>query len=175
MISTAELITLAAIQAFLGFSSERRLFRFERTRLAAMFPYLPKQPGYNKWVRLASTQMRTLIYILVRETDLFYNDVFVVDSTPVESGRSRPTAKRSELAGFASYGYSASHSRYFWGLHLYLLCTPPGLLVVFALANAKIDEREVLRDLPKWNQSYCGLARRSSPTRATQEQKSRHS
>lgn len=51
---------------------------------------------------------------------------------------------RSELAGWAEYGYCASHSRYFWGLRLHLLCTLQGLPVGFALTGAKADEREVL-------------------------------
>ena len=68
----------------------------------------------------------------------------MVDSTPVECGRSRETAKRSDLAGWAEYGYCASHSRYFWGLRLHLVCTLQGLPVAFALAGAKADEREVL-------------------------------
>ncbi len=37
-----------------------------------------------------------------------------VDSTPVECARSRETVKRSDLAGWAEYGYCASHSRFFW-------------------------------------------------------------
>jgi hypothetical protein len=37
----------------------------------------------------------------------------------------------------------ASHSRYFWGLRLHLIATPAGLPVAFALADPKIDEREV--------------------------------
>ena len=71
----------------------------------------------------------------------------MVDSTPVECGRSRPTAKRSQLAGWAGYGYCASHSRYFWGLRLHVIATPSGLPIAFALANPKIDEREIGRDL----------------------------
>lgn len=38
----------------------------------------------------------------------------------------------------------ASHSRYFWGLRLHLVCTLTGLPVMFALADAKADERETL-------------------------------
>ena len=30
------------------------------------------------------------------------------------------------MAGWANYGYCASHSRWFWGLRLYLICTRPG-------------------------------------------------
>ena len=55
----------------------------------------------------------------------------------------RPPSAR-DLAGWAEYGYCASHSRYFWGLRLHLVCTLQGLPVAFALAGAKADEREVL-------------------------------
>jgi hypothetical protein len=63
---------------------------------------------------------------------------------PVECGRSRETARRSDLAGFAEYGYCASHSRFFWGLRLHLIATLHGLPVGFALTGAKADERETL-------------------------------
>ncbi|MFB9576209.1 IS982 family transposase, partial [Streptomyces yanii] len=75
------------------------------------------------------------------------DDVWVVDSTPVECGRSRETVKRSDLAGWAEYGYCASHSRFFWGLRLHLVCTLQGLPIAFALTGAKADERETLLDL----------------------------
>ncbi|GAA3469662.1 hypothetical protein GCM10018965_042150 [Nonomuraea roseola] len=71
---------------------------------------------------------------LGRDTDLWAELVWVVDSTPVECGRSRPTTQRSDLAGWAGYGYCRSHSRWFWGLRLHLVCTPAGLPVTWALA-----------------------------------------
>ena len=70
--------------------------------------------------------------------------MWVVDSTPVECGRSRDTARRSDLAGWAEYGYCASHSRYFWGLRLHLVATLGGLPIAFALTGAKADERQTL-------------------------------
>lgn len=146
-LSDAELITMAVIQALLGFSSETRFLRFARSKLVHLFPYVPNQSGYNKRLRAAAGQLRALIRVLAQETDLWEDDTWMVDSTPVECGRSRETAKRSELVGFAGYGYCASHSRYFWGLRLHLVTTPAGLPVTFALANPKNDEREVLRDL----------------------------
>ena len=39
---------------------------------------------------------------------------------------------------------SASHSRFFWGLRLHLVCTVHGLPVGWALTGAKADERETL-------------------------------
>ena len=140
----AELVTLVVMQALLGFTSEARWLRYARGRLGGMFPYLPTQSAYNKRVRAATGMLRALIAHLVARTSRCTDDVWVVDSTPVECGRSRETAKRSDLAGWAEYGYCASHSRYFWGLRLHLLCTVSGLPVAFALTGAKADERDIL-------------------------------
>jgi hypothetical protein len=143
-ISDAELITLAVMQALLGRTSEARWLRYARAELHSLFPYLPQQPGYNKRLRALAETLRWLIGALARDTSLWTDDVWVADSTPVECARSRETVHRSELAGWAEYGYCASHSRYFWGLRLHLLCTLHGLPVGFAVSGAKADERQVL-------------------------------
>lgn len=143
-LSDAELVTLAVMSALLGYTSERRWLRYARVELAGMFPYLPGQSGYNKRLRKASGLVVHMIRMLASDTTLWSDDVWVADSTPVECGRSRETVKRSDLAGWAEYGYCASHSRYFWGLRLHLVCTLGGLPVAFALTGAKADERETL-------------------------------
>ncbi len=73
--------------------------------------------------------------------------MWVLDSTPVGCGCSRETVMRSDLAGWAQYGSCASHSRYWWGLRLHLVCTLGGLPILFALTGAKADERETLLDM----------------------------
>jgi hypothetical protein len=143
-ISDAELVTLAVMQALLGYVSEARWLRFARAQLRHLFPCLPEQPGYNKRVRKLAATMGWLIRVLAQDTTLWSDDVWVVDSTPVECGRSKDAVRRSDLAGWAEYGYCASHSRYFWGLRLHLLCTLHGLPAGFALTGAKADERQVL-------------------------------
>jgi hypothetical protein len=146
-ISDAELVTLAVLQALLGFTSEARWIRHARARLRHLFPYLPQQPGYNKRLRAARGLILHCTRALAASTSLWTDDVWVVDSTPVEYARSRETVRRSDLAGRAQYGYCASHSRWFWGLRLHLVCTLHGLPVGFALAGAKADERQVLLDI----------------------------
>ena len=143
-LSDAELVTLAVVQALCGFTSEARWLRHARARLRHLFRYLPQQPGYNKRLRTCAGLVVHVIRALAVDTSLWTDDVWVVDSTPIECGRSRQTARRSELAGWAEYGYCASHSRYFWGLRLHLLCTLTGLPVGFVLTGAKSDERQVL-------------------------------
>jgi hypothetical protein len=143
-LSDAELVTLAVMQALLGFTSEARWLRHAHQSLRHLFPYLPKQPGYNKRLRAAADLIQRVVGVLARDTTLWTDDVWVGDSTPIECGRSTQTAGRSELAGWAQYGYCASHSRFFWGLRLHLACTLHGLPVGFALTGAKADERETL-------------------------------
>jgi hypothetical protein len=143
-LSDAELVTLAVMQALLGFTSEARWVRHARSHLGHLFTYLPRQPGYNKRLRAAAGLVTAVIRALAADTSLWTDDVWVVDSTPVECGRSRETARRSDLAGWAQYGYCASHSRYFWGLRLHLVATLGGLPIGFALTGAKADERQTL-------------------------------
>jgi len=143
-LSDAELLTMAVMSALLGFTSERRWLRYVTGSLAGMFPRRIGQSGYNKRMRKAFFLFIRVIRMLAMDTSLWSDDVWVVDSTPVECGRSRETVTRSDAAGWAEYGYCASHSRYFWGLRLHLVCTLTGLPVMFALAGAKADERETL-------------------------------
>jgi hypothetical protein len=146
-LSDAELVTLAVLQALLGFTSEARWLRYASHHLRHLFPYLPGQSGYNKRLRQAAELLRHAIRALAADTQLWTDDVWLVDSTPIECGRSRETAKRSALAGWATYGWCASHSRWFWGLRLHLVCTLHGLPVAFALTGANAVDREVLAEL----------------------------
>jgi Transposase DDE domain len=146
-LSDAELLTLAVIQVLQGYAEETRWLRHAEQGLRGLFPYLPGQSGYNKRLRKSTTQMQALIRLLAAEVDVVHDDVWLIDSTPVECGRSRETTKRSDLAGWAGYGYCASHSRWFWGLRLHLVATPAGLPITFALTNPKVDERDVALDM----------------------------
>ncbi|WP_369253937.1 IS982 family transposase [Streptomyces sp. R35] len=144
-LTDAELVTFAVAQALLGFGSETRWLRYAYAHLASMFPYLPQQSGYNKRLKVALLLVKKAIRMLAVDTDFWFDNHWIVDSTPVPCGMSRPTVKRSEMAGWAGYGYCASHSRFFWGLRLYLVCTPTGMPILWALANPKMGEREVLQ------------------------------
>jgi hypothetical protein len=77
----------------------------------------------------------------------FCDNLRLLDSTPVPCGQSRETARRSELAGYAAYGWCKSHSRYFWGFRLYLLCAPDGMPIAFELAPANAPERQVAAEM----------------------------
>lgn len=146
-ITDAEVITLALMQSLQGFVSEARWLRYAHQHHRHLFPYLPGQSGYNKRLRKLGGCMSWLVGVLGSRTDVWCDDVWLVDSTPIECARSRETVRRSEMAGWAQYGRCASHSRWFWGLRLHLVCTVHGLPVGFALTGAKADERQTFLDI----------------------------
>lgn len=141
-LNDVELLCLLVAQHLLGIASDRKWIRYARAHLRGMFPNIPKQSGWGKRVRGATGLLSAVITELARDTPSWGEVTRLIDSTPVPCGKSRETVKRSALAGHAGYGYCASHSRFFWGFRLYLICTPDGMPVVWGLANPKIGERE---------------------------------
>ena len=146
-ITDAELVCLAVAQILLDCPSERRFLRFAIVRLAHLFPYLPKQPGYNKRMRALAPQIVRLLNAIAFASPSWCDTIRLLDSTPVPCGASRETVKRSQFAGHAAYGYCASHSRFFWGFRLYLLCASDGMPIAFELAPANASEREVAAEM----------------------------
>ena len=114
-----------------------------RRQLGHLFPYLPSQDALHKRrARLAET-IEWLVGVFAARSPGSADDLLLLDSTPVECGRSLETARRSELAEACGYGYSRSHSRWFFGVRLHLVCAPDGTPRAAALAAADRPEREV--------------------------------
>ncbi|MFF4275757.1 hypothetical protein [Streptomyces sp. NPDC001536] len=143
----SELVCVALAQSLLGFTSETHWLRYAGKHLTGMFPYPPQPSGYSQRLRSALGLVKRVIRMLAKSSDFWLDDCWIMDSTPVPCGMSRSTVKRSDLAGWAGYGYCASHSRFYWGLKLYLVCTPSGMPILWGLADPKIGEREVLASM----------------------------
>jgi hypothetical protein len=142
-LSDAELVCLAVAQVLLGCHGEHRWLRFCYGRLGHLFPYLPNQPGYNKRLRGARWLLEAVLAHLADRTPSVDDSLRLLDATPVPCAASRQTVKRSALRGWADYGWCPSHSRWYWGLKLYVLTTPDGSPVAWCLASPKLGEREV--------------------------------
>jgi hypothetical protein len=142
-VTDAEVVTLCVAQAIMGIPSDRRFLAVARKRLSHLFPELPKQPGYYKRRRKLADALEWLMRMFASQSPGFYDDLLLIDSTPVECARSRETAKRSALADAADYGYCTAHSRFFWGFRLHAIFAPDGTPRALELASPKIDDREI--------------------------------
>jgi hypothetical protein len=146
-LSDAELLCLAVAQVLLGYDSERRWLRAVADRLGHLFPYVCGQAAYNRRLRRAAPLVAQVLHALAVAAPSWCDQWRLLDATPVPCGTSRETVKRSQLAGWAGYGWDASYHRFWWGLKLYLLAAPDGMPVAFCLANPNDGEREVAEAL----------------------------
>jgi hypothetical protein len=146
-LTDAELIALAVAQVLLGMPNDRQFLALARWRLGHLFPRLIDQSGYNRRLRRLAPEIGRCINYLAYVSPSFHDRLRLLDSTAVPCGQSRETARRSEFAGSAGYGYCRSHSRWFWGFRLYLLCAADGMPIGFELAAANIGERIVAAEM----------------------------
>ena len=146
-LSDAELVTLAVIQSLLRYTSEARFLRYAHAHLGPWFPYLPTRSAYNRRLRRLGLTMQHIIAWLARDCPSWHDDLWLVDSTPVECGRSRTTQQRSARGDGpntatapptpATSGGCAST---WWPPHR-------DLPIAFALAPAKADERDIATEM----------------------------
>ena len=134
----------------MGIPSDYRFIRGRRQAAAAPVPGLPDAGRVPQAPDPALGQIEALIAHFARQSPGFFDDLLLVDSTPVECARSRETVKRGggssladALTDAADYGYCASHSRYFFGFRLHALFAPDGTPRALALTSPKIDEKLV--------------------------------
>ena len=147
-VTNAELVCLAVAQVLLRYDDERHWLRAAPARVGHLFPRLLRQSEYNQRVKAAAPLMEAALRWLADHTPGSEELLRLLDATPVPCGQSAVTARRSDLFGWAGYGYCPSHSRWYWGAKLMLVCTCDGTVTGFCLANPKLaGERDQARQM----------------------------
>ena len=147
-VTDAELVCLAVAQVLLRFDDERHWLRIAPRLIGHLFPRLLKQSEYNDRLKNLATLMEAVLRWLADATPGSAEMLRLMDATPVPCGQSVITARRSDLYGYAGYGYCPSHSRWYWGAKLLIMCTCDGTVTGFGLANPKLyGEREQARQM----------------------------
>jgi hypothetical protein len=147
-VTDAELACLAVAQVLLGYDGERHWLRAAPKQVGHLFPRLLAQSEYNARVKNAAPLLEAALRWLASHTPASAELVRLLDATPVPCGQSVVTARRSGLCGWAGYGYCPSHSRWYWGTKLMLMCTCEGSVTGFGLANPKLHgERDQARQM----------------------------
>jgi Transposase DDE domain len=147
-VTDAELACIAVAQVLLRFDDERHWLRIAPKLIGHLFPRLLGQSEYNTRLRAAAPLMEAALRWLADATPATAEMLRLMDATPVPCGHSVVTARRPDLYGYAGYGYCPSHSRWYWGSKLTLICTCDGTVTGFGLANPKLyGEREAARQM----------------------------
>ncbi len=136
-VTDAELVCLAVAQVLLRFDDERHWLRAAARQVGHLFPRLLGQSEYNDRVKAAAPLMEAALRWLAGHTPGSAEMLRLMDATPIPCGQSAVTAKRSDLYGWAGYGYCPSHSRWYWGAK-----SP------VSSAKVRVPRRELKGELP---------------------------
>jgi hypothetical protein len=146
LVSDAELLCLAVAQVLLRYNDEHHWLRAAPSRVGHLFPRLLSQSEDNQRLKDAAPLLEAALRWLAAQTPGSAEPLRLMDATPIGCGQSTITAHRSDLFGWAGYGYESAHSRWYWGAKLLLITTPDGTVTGFSLANPKLAaEREQTR------------------------------
>jgi hypothetical protein len=147
-VTDAELVCIAVAQVLLRFDDERHWLRAAPKLIGHLFPRLLRQSEYNQRLKTLAPLMEAALRWLASHTPATAELLRLMDATPVPCGASTVTARRSGMYGYAGYGYCPSHSRWYWGAKLLIICTCDGTVTGFGLANPKLyGEREQARQV----------------------------
>ena len=147
-VTDAELVCLAVAQVLLRFEDERHWLRAAPKLIGHLFPRLLRQSEYNDRLKAAAALMEAAPRWLAGCTPASAELLRLMDATPIPCGQSAVTVKRSDLYGWAGYGCCPSHSRWYRGSTLMLICTCEGTVTGFGLANPKLSgERDQARQM----------------------------
>jgi hypothetical protein len=145
-VTDAELVCLAVAQVLLRYHDEHHWLRAAPRRVGHLFPRLLGHSEYNQRLKTAAPLMEAALRWLADHTPGSAELLRLMDATPIGCGQSKTTTQRSDLFGWAGYGYESAHSRWYWGVKLLLITTPDGTVTGFSLANPKLfGEREQTR------------------------------
>jgi len=142
----AELACLAVAQVLLRYDDERRWLRAAPGLIGHLFPPAAAPKRVQRPAQGAGPADGGRPALAGR-CDARDRGAAAADGRhPGPCGTSAVTAKRSGLFGYAGYGYCPSHSRWYWGCKLLLICTCDGTVTGFSLANPKLHgERDQAR------------------------------
>jgi hypothetical protein len=125
-VTDAELACPAGAQVLLRCHDERHWLRAAPRPAGHLLPRLLAHSQHNTRLRQIAPLREAAPRWLADATPATAELLRLMDATPVPCGTSAVTAERSDLFGHAGYGYCPSHSRWYWGAKLLIICTCDG-------------------------------------------------
>ena len=149
-LADSEILTIAWVGEMVGIDSENAWYNLVKKEFSHLFPHLPDRTRYNRRRRYLWKASDKLREALVKE--LPRDDIFIVDSFPVPlCDFKRANSSTSPLKCEGVFGLQATYGHCetkglgtFLGFRVHLITDYEGVPVAFSVANANIDEREVV-------------------------------
>lgn len=146
-LSDAEALTMAFVGTFLGYRSDKAVWKYFRQHWAAWFPHLGDRSTFVRQLANLGHIKALLHRHWAGALGAFEADVHLVDGFPVPVCHPKRVGRRTVFRGEAAWGFCASKEAYYFGFHALLLTTAEGVITSVALTAANVDERDALFDL----------------------------
>jgi hypothetical protein len=136
-----EVVTLALLEQFWWFRSERDFYRYAQMNLKGEFPKLPARPQFNRLVRHHWKTIVAFWQYLVDEMQAQKVVFEVLDSVPIPV-RNIKRRGRGWLGGLANIGWS---TRLGWynGFHGLISVNPIGIITGFGFTSASEKDQRM--------------------------------
>ena len=145
LLSDSEIITIALCGEIVGVDSENAWFSFVQKNYRQLFPRMCDRSQFNR-TRHRLLQTTNLIFTqLARQ---FKDDVFIVDSFPLEVCKfGRAHFCKVFRSDGATYGKNPSKKQTYFGFKVHAITTCAGAIKAFEITSANVDDRKGLEDL----------------------------
>lgn len=141
--STSEVLTLAIVQQWPRWRSERDFWRFADRHLRGWFPRLLCQSQLNRRIRALGAVLPKLQRSLAEQLTRTNAVVRLLDTTLIPAKERVRAARRGWLDGAAGFGRCASKTAWVYGFKVGLITDLEGVITSFGVAPGNAGERQV--------------------------------
>jgi hypothetical protein len=142
-LTLSETLTLLVAMDLMNFDCERKFLAHLGANHSTLWSAaLPEHSWFNRQGRDLSFLLESFRQALAGDLGIWEENVFLLDTTPVEVVAYNRSKKKSDFAGSAALGYCASQKKRYFGYKLVVLSSLNGIPAAFDAVPANMDERE---------------------------------
>ncbi|MDM8559423.1 IS982 family transposase [Candidatus Parabeggiatoa sp. HSG14] len=146
-LSDAEVITMEIVGEFLGYDTDKGIWRYFRNHWHNWFPQLGSRANFSKQASNLWEIKQQIQKILVNQLDGFMDDVHISDGFPMPVCKFARARYSHIFKDDADYGYCASKKETYYGFHGHLTISGNGIISGIVVTAANIGERETLWEM----------------------------
>uniref|UniRef100_UPI0030F3C00B IS982 family transposase n=1 Tax=Xenorhabdus entomophaga TaxID=3136257 RepID=UPI0030F3C00B len=146
-LSDAEVITMEVVGEFLGFSTDKGIWKYFNDHWREWFPGLGSRANFAKQASSLWVVKQKLQEKLARLLGAFNRPVHIIDGFPLPVCGFKRAKSCARFKGQADYGYCAAKNETYYGFKGHLMIDEIGVVTGITLTPASGSEREAAWDL----------------------------
>lgn len=145
-LSDGEVITMLIIGEYLGFGSDKKIWRYFKSHWQSWFPTMGCRTSFARQstnLYLVQEKLHESLSNVLTNN----NGLFLFDGFPIPVCNPKRFSKRNPFAGIGAFGFCAAKEEHYFGFKGHLVITSGGIVKVCSVAPANVDERDMLPEV----------------------------